>query len=93
MRLIPGFHLRSVGTEYLAVPYGAAAARVNGLLMLNETGAFLLRALETDAEREALLDRLREEYDAPEELLRTDLDGFLAQMRELGLLEEAGHEA
>ena len=74
MRLTPGFHIRSIGTEYLAVPSGAAAARVNGLLMLNETGAFLLRALETETDREELLNRLREEYEAPEELLQADLD-------------------
>ena len=90
MRLVPGFHLRSVGTEHLAVPSGAAAARFNGLLMLNETGAFLVRALETDTDREGLLDRLREEDEAPDELLAADLDGVLAQMRELGLLEEDG---
>ena len=90
MRLVPGFHLRSVGTEYLAVPSGAAAARFNGLIMLNETGAFLVRALETDTDREGLLARLREEYDAPDERLSADLESFLAQMRELGVLEEDG---
>lgn len=90
MHLVSGFHLRSVGTEFLAVPSGAAAARFNGLLMLNETGAFLARSLQTETDRETLLELLRAEYDAPEDLLRKDLEGFLAQMRELGLLEEEG---
>ena len=90
MHLVPGFHLRTVGTEYLAVPSGAAAARFNGLLMLNETGAFLVRALDREIGWDELLARLREEYDAPDELLAADLDRFLAQMREQGLLEEDG---
>ena len=87
-----GIHLRVLGTEYLAVPSGPAAARFNGLIMLNETGAFLLRALETETDRESLLRQLSDSYDAPEELLRKDLEDFLARMRELGLLEEDGHE-
>ncbi len=93
MRLVPGLQLRTIGTEYLAIPSGPAAARLNGLMMLNETGAFLLRALQKDSDRESLLLQLQEEYDAPEELLREDLDGFLSQMRELGLLMEESYEA
>ena len=91
MRVTPGIHLRVLGTEYLAVPSGPAAARFNGLIMLNETGAFLLRALENETDRESLLRQLSDTYDAPEELLRKDLEDFLARMRELGLLEEDGH--
>lgn len=93
MRLVPGLQLRTIGTEYLAIPSGPAAARLNGLMMLNETGAFLLRALQTDSDRESLLRQLQAEYDAGEELLQKDLDDFLSQMRELRLLEEDGHEA
>ena len=88
MRLVPGFQLRLIGDEYLAVPSGAAAARFNGLMMLNDTGAFLVRSMQEDTDRETLLRRLREEYEAPEELLRADLEAFLTQMREAGLLEE-----
>ena len=89
MHLVPGFQLRLIGNEYLAVPSGAAASRFNGLMMLNETGAFLFRAMQEETDRETLLRRLTEEYDAPEELLREDLEAFLTQMREAGLLEEA----
>lgn len=89
MRLVPGVQLRMIGGEYLAIPSGAAASRFNGLMMLNETGAFLLRALQKDTDVEALLRLLTEEYEAPEAQLRQDLEGFLSQMREAGLLEEA----
>ena len=89
MRLTPGFQLRVIGKEYLAVPSGPAAARFNGLMTLNETGAFLFRALQQDTDRETLLRQLSEEYEAPEALLRADLDKFLSQMREVGVLEES----
>ena len=88
MRLVPGFQLRVIGNEYLAVPSGPAASRFNGLMMLNETGAFLFRCLQEEADRETLLRRLTEEYEAPEALLQTDLEDFLSRMREAGLLEE-----
>lgn len=89
MRLVPGFQLRQIGSEYLAVPSGAAASRFNGLMMLNETGAFLFRSMQEDTDRETLLRRLEEEYEASKALLRADLEDFLSRMREAGLLEEA----
>lgn len=88
MRLVAGFQLRTIGNEYLAVPTGPAAARFNGLLMLNETGAFLVRHLQEDRTRRELLALLRAEYEAPDALLERDLDAFLAQFREAGLLED-----
>ncbi|MBR7010329.1 MAG: PqqD family protein [Oscillospiraceae bacterium] len=57
--------------------------------MLNETGAFLFRFMQEDTDRATLLHRLEEEYEAPEAQLRADLESFLSQMREAGLLEEA----
>ena len=88
VRLVAGFQLRLIGNEFLAVPTGPAAARFNGLMMLNETGAFLVRQLQTDRDRGELLALLRAEYEAPDELLEKDLDAFLAQMLEARLLEE-----
>ena len=88
MHLTPEFQLRSIGNDYLAVPTGPAAARFNGLMMLNETGAFLVRCLKTEVSRAELLDKLREEYEAPDDVLLRDLDAFLAQMREVGVLED-----
>lgn len=89
MRIVPGFLLRKIGAEWVAVPTGAAARRLNGLISLNETAAFLFRALETETDRTALLDALCAEYESPRDKLEADLDIYLSQMRELNLLEEA----
>ena len=56
--------------------------------MLNETSAFLIRSMQGETDREMLLRRLAEEYEAPEEVPRANLDACLSQMREAGLLEE-----
>lgn len=81
--------MRDHGVLSSGSPSGPAAARFNGLIMLNETAAFLMRALQTETDRKTLLGLLRAEYEAPDELLEKDLDDFLARMRETGLLEEA----
>ena len=45
MRASPDFIRREIAGEYLLVPTGAAAARINGLVTLNELGDYIFRKL------------------------------------------------
>ena len=45
MRIMEGFHLRSIAGEMIAVPTGAVATKLSGLAILNETGQFLFELL------------------------------------------------
>jgi hypothetical protein len=56
---------------------------------LNETGACIWALLEEPCTVAALLARLRDEFDAPEAVLRSDLDAFLRQLRDEGLIDAA----
>lgn len=53
---------------------------------LNRPGLTLLRGLTSALDREALVERLREEFEVGEEDLHRDLDEFLQQLREHGLV-------
>ena len=56
-------------------------------LSANPAAAVLWQALADGATREELLARLLAEFEVDEEIAAGDLDGFLAELRGLGLLE------
>ena len=43
MKASKDFILREIAGEYILVPAGAASARLNGLITLNELGWFIFR--------------------------------------------------
>ena len=59
MRIVEGFCLREVLGEKIVVPTGAAAAKLSGIAVLNETGEFLFQLLQTEQTEETLLAAMR----------------------------------
>ena len=89
MKVSKDFILREIADECMLVPTGHAAAKCNGLITLNELGAFIFRTLAQEHTRESLLNCILEEYDVDRETASNDLDAFLQQLRELDALLEA----
>ena len=56
-------------------------------LSANPAGAVVWQALVGGATREELLARVLEEFEVDQEVASRDLDGFLAELAKLGLLE------
>ena len=88
MKTKKGFMLRSVGNRHIVVAVGSASLEFNGLITLNETGAFIWKQLQEGCEYDELLAKLLEEYDATEEEAKAGIDAFLAEVRAANLLEE-----
>lgn len=83
MRLKPGFILHELGGEYVVVPVGEASRDFNGMVRLNETGAFLWKALQDGADEAALAEKVIERYDGvTAETARSDVKEFLESIRE-----------
>lgn len=82
MTIKGSFILREVAGSHVVVPVGASVVDFNGMITLNETGAFLWGLLSQGAEAEGLVRRLTEEYDVTPEQARRDVDAFLQRMRE-----------
>jgi len=88
MKLKEGFILNKVGGSYLAVAVGERADNFHAIIKLNESGAFLWRALEDgDKTKEELLALLLREYDVEESVAKRDITGFLTEMAKGGLLD------
>lgn len=88
MKIKAGFVLEKVGSSYLAVATGEAAKSFQGLVRMNETGAFMWNIIkDSDKSSEELVEALSKEYDAPRELLLRDAEAFEKQLRDAGIVE------
>ena len=87
MRVKHGFVMRQLGEEYVVVPVGAEVEQFQGMLRLNEAGAFLWKRLQTGISEAGLCQALQDEYDVSEEKAAGDLEKFINILKEEGLLE------
>lgn len=87
MKVKDGFVLRTVAGSNIVVPVGEAAAQFNGMITLNDSGAFLWRELEKGADADSLTEALLKEYDVDKEAARTCAVDFISKLEEAGCLE------
>ena len=69
--------LRQIGDDYIIVPVGQAALSFNGMITVNETGAFLWEQLVKGTSKEELLRNMLETYEVTQEDAEKDIDEFL----------------
>lgn len=82
LKMKKGFVLRKMGEGYIAVAVGAASQAFNGMIRLNESGKFLWEQMETGIERDALVQKILEQFDGLDrETAETDLDEFLESIQ------------
>ena len=87
MKIKKDFILRKVADSYVVGPVGKLTLDFNGIINLNETGAFLFELLQEGAEKEDLLRKMLEEYDVTPEKAAADIDVFLKKAEEADVLE------
>ncbi len=86
MKVRENFLLRKVSDSYVVVPVGSATLDFNGMITLNETGAFLWEKLQKDCTKEQLVKDMLEEYDVDEETAKKGIENFLQKVKEADLL-------
>ena len=87
MKLKKNFALRRVAGAYMVLPLGQATVSFNGMLKLNESGAFLWNALKNGEDLEGLVNALTAEYAVSEAQAREDIQEFLDKLVQAGCLE------
>ena len=88
MRIKEGFALRDVADNYVVVPLGKRTADFNGMVKLNETGAFLWGKMNQDCTEEELAAALAEAYDVSEEQEGESVGKFLEKLRKEGFVTD-----
>ena len=87
MKIKNDFILRKVADSYVVVPVGKMTLNFNGIINLNETGAFLFGELQKGADREELIEKLLAEYDVTPEKAANDIDTFIKKAKDADVLE------
>lgn len=87
MKIKEGFILRNVAGNNVVVPIGQATIDFNGMMSLNDTGAFLFGKLIEGISREDLIKAVMEEYGIEEELAEKDVDSFIGKVEREDLFE------
>ena len=87
MKISQNFILREIAGEYVIVPTGEAAYEFQGLITVNETGAFLWEKLQKDEQtEESLVKVLCEEYETDQTQAEQDVAEFIQRLRQQNIL-------
>lgn len=87
MKIKKGFMLRSIAGSNIVVPVGSAAVDFNGMITLNDSGAFLWKILETGADIDGMVQALLAEYDVDAETAKSCCVEFVKKLEEAGCFE------
>lgn len=88
MQVSKDYLLRTIAGETILIPSGAAAQKFNGLVTVNDIGAFIWDVLQTPTDLEGLVERITEEYEVDADTARRDAEEFLSELRRIGALED-----
>ncbi len=88
MKVKSDFILREVAGSYVVVPVNDLTMDFNGMINLNETGAFLFQLLQKGAEKSELISRMLEEYEVTAERAEADIDKFIQKLKDADVLEQ-----
>lgn len=81
------FVLRQLADEYVLIPYGTTTEKMNQVITLSETAAFIYEQTADAASAEEIAERLGKAYDVPAEEVREDVDAVLETFRSYGLIQ------
>lgn len=81
------FVLRQLADEYVLIPYGTTTEKMNQVISLSETAAFIYKQTADAGSAEEIARRLGEAYDVPPEEVREDVDAVLETFRGYGLIQ------
>lgn len=81
------FVLREIAGDYILVPVGNTALDFNGLITVNELGAFLWQKLQKDVSVEDLMEEVLKEYEVDETTAREDIEEFIDSLRKSEIIK------
>ena len=87
MKINEDFILRKVADSYVVVPVNKKTLDFNGIINLNETGAFLFEILQNGATPEELKEKLLAEYEVSPEIAEKDIEIFINKVKDAGIFE------
>ena len=87
MKIKEDFILREVADAYVVVPVNNMSLDLNGIIKLNETGAFLFKLMQSGSDREELISKMLDEYEVTPQKAEADIDLFIEKVKGADILE------
>lgn len=87
MKIGKEFILREIAGDYILVPVGNTALEFNGLITVNEIGAFLWERLKKETTIDELTAAVLDEYEVDAETARRDVEEFVASLQKTGIVD------
>ena len=88
MRIDKSFVLRQIAGDYVILPTGSTTLQFNGMITVNEQGAFLWERLSRGASLDEIVEAMLDEYDVDRNTAFDDVMEFLQILRKSKLLRE-----
>lgn len=80
MKTNSDYVLREIAGEPILVPTGMASQKINGMIRLTETAAFIWKQIDNSTNLEDIVEKVLQEYDASEESASRDVRGFMYEL-------------
>lgn len=87
MKLLRELVVREVMGEILLIPVGENHDSFNGVITTNEIGKFIFARLEKAKDEEEMVQMIENEYDAPIDIIKKDLQNVLQLFRQYRIIE------
>ena len=85
-RIRDGVVLKCICGEYLLIATGDAAEHCLYVRQVNDSLAFFWQMIEASLDEDAIMEKAMQEYDAPEELIRSDYRRLLRELESMSYL-------
>lgn len=80
MRTNTDYILKEVAGETLLIPTGEASQRLNGMIRLTETAAFIWKQVDASENLEEIIYHVTEAFEIDRETAKKDVYGFLHEL-------------
>lgn len=87
MKISKGYYLKNIAGENIVLPIGLNIVSFNGMITLNNTGAFLWNQLNTEKTEDELVALLLNEYEIDGASAKVDINEFITTLKNASLLE------
>lgn len=87
MKIKEEYILKEVAGNFIVVAVGNAALDFNGVITLNETGAFLWNKMNREITEAELAEALMNEYEIDKDSADKDISRFINKLKEADILE------
>ena len=88
MKRKPGFIVRKISGQNVAVAIGEASKSFHGMIKLNDSGLIIWNALAKDVSEDDIVKAILEEYDVSSDQAAEDVHKFIEVLKDAGIVIE-----